>query len=425
MKIGIALKSNFAFERLNVEFMQYEELREVERYSKNIQTIDDLDDFIEFFKPEVVVLDTKLNQINDMSGYAKEKNVHVIYFKTDAASVMQEIIEYFGLNEEEEVPEKKAIDYVPQKKQTEVVYKDRVVEKEIIKTSYTSIPSKLIVVASMWPGAGSTTLAVNLARSIADRGVSVAYVEYPVSKPYVFDYLKIPEKEAQREVSYIDFAKKIKDKNIIRTKESVWNEYGVDWYVSDTRLRPISNFSYEDMIRFTYAINSTITIVDISSNLKDEDVQKFLHHADDIYICVEPDIVKIDWLAAIHENGQEVEGQREEKKVIDYLNNIEQLEGIAYQYINMKYTKSIDNKTWLQCLEKKPLAFIPVMPYEDCLSCVWNSSFLYDSETHHSVIEKSIKPLLVRILPRQFIEKKNGNKGAIKNILSRFKKGEA
>ena len=424
MKIGIALKSNFAFERLNVEFMQYEELREVERYSKNIQSIDDLDDFIEFFKPEVVVLDTKLNQINDLSGYAKERNVHVIYFKTDAASVMQEIIEYFGLNEEE-VPEKKTIDYLPQKKQTEVVYKERVVEKEIIKTSYTSIPSKLIVVASMWPGAGSTTLAVNLARSIADRGVSVAYVEYPVSKPYVFDYLKIPEKEDQREVSYIDFAKKIKDKNIIRTKESVWNEYGVDWYVSDTRLRPISSFSYEDMIRFSYAINSTITIVDISSNLKDEDVQKFLHHADDIYVCVEPDIVKIDWLAAIHENGQEVECQREEKKVIDYLNNIEQLEGIAYQYINMKYTKNIDNKTWLQCLEKKPLAFIPIMPYEDCLSCVWNSSFLYDSEKHHNVFEKSIKPLLVRILPRQFIEKKNGNKGAIKNILGRFKKGEA
>lgn len=424
MKIGIALKSNFAFERLNVEFLQYDELREVERYTKNIQTIDDLDDAIEFFKLDVVVLDMKLNQINDMSGYAKEKNVHVIYFKTDAASVMQEVIDFFNLGEQEDVPEKKEIDYVSRKKQTEIVYKDRVVEKEVIKTSYTSIPSKLIVVASMWPGAGSTTLAVNLARAIASRGVSVAYVEHPASKPYLFDYLKIPGKESQREISYEDFFRKINEKKIVRTKEAVWNEYGIDWYVPDTRLKPISGFSYEDMIRLSYSVNSTITIVDISSELKNEDVQKFLHHADEIYLCVEPDIVKIDWLATIHENGQEVKEQREEKQVIDYLNKIESLEGIVYQYVNMKYTKKIDNKTWLQCLEKKPLAFVPVIPYEDCLSSVWDSKFLYDSETYHQSIEKAIKPLLVRILPRQFVEKKDGNKGTIKNLLSKFKKGE-
>lgn len=427
MKIAISLKSNFAFERLEVAFIQFKELREVERHKKNLQTVDDLDDCLEFFQPDLLILDTKLPNINEMSGFAKERNTSIVYFQADVDSTMQEVIEFFSLNEvEEEDVQQKNIEYIPQlKPKTEVVFKDRVVEKEIIKTSYTSIPSKLIVVASMWQGAGSTTLATNLARAIANRGIKVSYVEFPLSKPYMFDYLQIPKQELEREQTYFDFSKELKDKKLIRRKVEAWNQFDVDWYVTDTRNEPITKFSYEELIKLIYSINSTITIVDVAANLHHESVQNFLHHADDIFICIEPDPIKIDWLASININGTESTQQRQEKKIIDYLNEIQEVENVAYQFVNMKYTKKIDNKTWLECLDKKPLTYVPVIDYHDYISSVWNSNFVYDSIEYQEVLEKAFKPLIVKMLPRKFVELENQNNNSkFKNLFNVFKRGE-
>lgn len=428
MKIAISLKSNFAFERLDVSFIKYKQLREVERHSKNIQTIEELDDVIEFFKPELLILDTKLPDINRMSAFSKENNVPVVYFEADVDTVIQEVIAFFKLGEKDETEneQKKELEYFnPVQLKTEIVYKDRIVEKEIIKTAYTSIPSRLIVVASMWQGAGATTLSVNLARAIANRGLKVSYVEYPRSKPYLFDYLQVPKTEVETKEVFFDHFNEIKSKGQIRSKGKVWNQKGIDWFVADTRNEPISTFSYEELLKLVYSINSTITIVDVSGHLSDEGVQKFLHHADDIFVCIEPDPVKIDWLSSVNISGKESSNQRIEKKVIDYLNQIEKVEDISYQFVNMRYTKNIDTKTWLSSLEKQPITFVPSINYEEVISAVWNSTFLYDIEPYHEQLEKAFRPLVVRILPREFVklEKKN-DKGSIKNLLKMFKKEE-
>jgi hypothetical protein len=430
MKIAISLKSNFAYDLMDKTFFKYNQLSEVERYSKNLKSISDLEDVFEFFKPDVVIVDTKLPNINEMSGYTKENNIPIIYFNADVDAVMEELITFFSLdevtNEEEEV-QSKEFDFIPNKDNNEVVYKDRVIEKEIIKTAYTSIPSKLIIVASMWRGAGSTTFATNLARAISNRGIQTAYIEFPISNPYMFDYLNISKGESERGQTFFDINTEIKQKVFIKKKDEVWNDRGIDWYVIDSRNEPIQSYSYEELLQLVYSINSTITIMDISSNLDHESVQNLLHHADEIFVCIEPDPIKIDWLASISKLGVEAKIQRKEKKIIDYLNEIESTENISYEFINMKYTKKIDNKVWLQCLEKKPLTFFPNLNYEDLISSVWDSKFLYDSEAYHELIEKALKPVLVKVVPRQFYQlkgdKKKGN--LKKKLLSMIKKGES
>ncbi|HZH60512.1 MAG TPA: hypothetical protein VEY70_13240 [Metabacillus sp.] len=424
MRVAAAMKSNFAFERLIAMIVKGEFEQTVETYSDNVQNPDDLEDAIEFGNVQLIIIDTKLPDYENIQRVAEKHDLSTIYFESDFELVLERIAERFNKGTEDNST-KRAIRYIEHKENTkpEVIYKERIVEKEIFRTSYTSIRNKLIVVASMWQGAGATTFATNLARAIANRGLSVAYVEYPMLKPYMFDYLSIPQKEVQREQKYTDFAARLKNGEKIRRREEKWNEHGVDWYVIDSRNEPISEFTYDDMLNFIYSINATYTIVDVSSYLHDKHVQSFLHHADEIFVCVEGDIVKVDWMAAILQDGRLSPVQRKEKETIDYLNQIEQKEGVSFEFINMKYTKKIDNKTFWDCLQKKPILFFPAFHYETLISHVWNSSFLYDE--YQQELENIFKPVLVRVLPRQFYQvEKNEKSKKVSNIFRILKRGD-
>ncbi|MBL5768663.1 hypothetical protein [Heyndrickxia sporothermodurans] len=424
MKIAIGMKSNFAFERFVTTLLKSDFYQNIQLYEENVQEINLLEDVIEFWNPELIILDSKLPSFDDLDILANQKEIEVVYFNADMEEVLNYVKGIFQENDEIEEPQKKEIHYVTDEVKKEIVFKDRVIEKEIIKTAYTSIPNKLIVVGSMWQGAGSTTLATNLSRAFAIRGMNVAYVEFPSSKPYMFDYLSIHAKEEQEERKYIDYANLIRKGRVINKRNGGWREYDIDWFINDSRYEPIENFTYEEMLKYVYSINSTITIVDLSSNLHLPDVQKFLHHADDIYICVDPDPVKVDWLASITNEQGETKKQRKEKLVIDYLNSIEEKEGISYKFVNMKYTKSIDNQSLWTSLGKKPTAFFPIVDYEVLINLVWKSEFLYDLSNYQDLIEKSLKPIIVQNVPRQYYEiNKNKNKN-IKGILKAFKKGE-
>src|SRR5690606_14222400 len=79
----------------------------------------------------------------------------------------------------------------------EPIIETQIIEKEVEKITFASIPPKLVLVGSLYSGSGSTTLAINLAKMIASRNVKVAYIEYPGIKPYMFDYLKIEQHEQE------------------------------------------------------------------------------------------------------------------------------------------------------------------------------------------------------------------------------------
>ena len=415
MKLAISMKSNFAFERLVAILENHEYGKEVEIYQKNVQTVTDVEDVVEFWKVDYIVVDSKVIDSKSICDFLNRNDIEFTVFESDFELVIEQILNFFSLQPSEEDPlQIKEVNASviatkpPVEKKEKIIYQEKVVEKEVFKTSYTSIPNQLIVVGSMWSGAGSTTFAHNLAKAIAGRGLKVSYVEYPVLKPYTFDYLAIPVKEQEKEQEYVDVARELLMNRSFKKHGAVWNEHGVDWYVIDSRLEPIESFGYEEMLKFVYSINSTITIVDVSNRLNDPTVQSLLHHADHIYICIEPEPIKIDWLSTIKNGGIDAEVQREEKRAIDFLNEIEETEGVTYQFINMKYTKKIDTTTWLESLgDKKPLVLFPTIPYEDLIELTWKSEFLYDNEQYKMKIEKVLKPVLVQILPRQFYELPN------------------
>lgn len=433
MKVSIAMKSTYAYERLITSSNKKEPRHKIEFHPENIKNRHRLDNVIEFWKPDLLVIDAKLHEFDNMINMANQYDVPFIVFDSEFELVVQQLINMVSLKTNDESDEdeyQRQVEYIKSENQKEIIYKDRIIEKEIFRTSYKAIPNKLIVVASMWHSVGSTIFATNLARAISSRGVEVSYVEFPLLKPYMFDYLSIPYKEEDNNKAYIDLAYELKKHSFIKNRSGGWLDYNINWYVNDSRNEQIKSFTYEEMLKLIYSINSTVTILDVSAYLHNQDVQKFLHHADDIYVCVEADPIKTDWLSTIYQDG--VIGshkQRREKKVIDYLTSIEEKEGIEYQFINTKYTKKVPNKDFWEMLNKKPLCFFPTINNEVILDSIWQAKILYDfDEIYKEEIEKALKPIITRVVPKDYMNLSNDqnskSKGNFNNIFKVFKKGE-
>lgn len=429
-KIAFSMKSDFAFNRLVVTLNQFEVYRRnLDIYRDNLKTRNSMEDLLDIWNPDLVILDAQIEEFQRVEDLLVMHDIPIIYFYSDYDALIEQINIHFGFQEEleQEKEEERHIEYIQDSSavKEKVIIQDRIVEKEILKTEYTAVDNKLIVVASLWPGAGSTTFAINLARAIAERGLEVSYVEYPLSKPYMFDYLSISLKEEEKagEDYYVDVAKEIFETGVRKNKRKVWKEHGVNWFVIDSRLEPFTEYSYEQLLQFTYSVNSVIIIFDVSSHLGDPDVQKFLYHADEVFVCIEPDPVKIDWMTTIRDKGKILEKQRIEQRIITFLNEAQSNGEISYHFIATKFSdymkKQELDELW-DSIDKQPVANFPVFPYEDIISCVWDSTFLYDDEEYQEVIEDALKPVISKILPRDFYyaNKKSKKKSIFNNLIN-------
>ncbi|MBG9689673.1 hypothetical protein ABD91_01870 [Lysinibacillus sphaericus] len=271
--------------------------------------------------------------------------------------------------------------------------------------NYLSVPSKIIVIGSLYPGAGSTLLATNLARMIAKREVDVAYVEHPFVKPYMFDYLQIHVDEVDESEPYKDIAKEIDEHGMILSKGAAFKKHGVRWYVNDSRQEMLKEFSYEQLLTLSHGIQATVLILDISNLWLEKGIQKFLYLADALYLCVEPDPVKNDWVSI----------NTHEKKIMEFLTASEQLE--QFQYVLMKNVTSVDIKMIKEMLYKKPLTSVPYFDYAEVKQALFKSKFLYDVG-YDNEFEKSLEPLIKDFLPKKLLQLKRKEK----SLLGRFRK---
>lgn len=425
-KIAFFMKSNFTFNRFKTLCNSAKGLRTLDVYPNNLSTYNEVDDLLEFWEPDLVIVDTKLEEIERIESLLINQNIRFFRFTSDFDYIVEQIMIYFNIQDEDENDDEDEdktdgnINYIKKEEtKNEVIVKEKIIEKEIIKREYTSVRNKLVAVASLWAGAGSTTFAINLARAIAERGLEVSYIEYPLAKPYMFDYLNISNKEdMDKGYVYKDLVQQIKREGR-KINHTPWKENGINWYVTDTRIEPVTDFSFEEMLRLVYSVNSIVTIIDLSHHLYKQTVQEFLHQVDEVFICIEPNPIKIDWLSTIYYNGKAMPNQRPEQKIMKFLQSLETEENIKYQFILMKDLSFKEKRDFLDCLEKEPLCYFPVIPYNDLLLSVWHSKFLYDNENYTDLIEKAVKPAIVKLLPREFYDLKKSKSNSIFNILKR------
>lgn len=405
MKVVLSVRSDVAYKLLTKLLSLEDSLPNVEFQTRNATTLRDLEDSIEFYRADVYIVDKQLEDAEALVAVLKRGNHEYLVIENDVKAILPVFIERFG--EKEKIPE---IHYEREERQ-KIVIQEKIIEKEIIRTAYQAIPSKVVVVGSLYPGAGSTVLSTNLARMTAKRGIDVAYVEHPLISPYMFDYLQI---HVQEDKLYLDISREIKEEGVLKSVKNVWMEHGVKWNVIDTRMPPLSSFSYENLLVLSHSMQANVLIIDISNHWMDPEIQKFLYLADTILMCVEPDPVK--YVRSIYDVP---EYQTSERKIMDFLNNNEKLN--QYELVLMKDVKGLDNKLVKEMLHKKPIAKVPYIPYQTIQKALFDMKLLYDFEDNAESFEKVLIPVIAKFIPADFI-KLTTKRGLVKRLLNSFEK---
>lgn len=398
MKIVLSVRSDVAYQLLTKLIQRDSRIPEVEFQKRNAQSLRDLEDAVEFYRADLYIVDMQLEESDVLVEYLKQMNAAFLVIEHDVKEIIPKLIDEYGI--QEPVQE---IHYEREERER-VVIQEKIIEKEIIRTAYQAIPSSVVVVGSLYKGAGSTILATNMARMIAERGVDVAYIEHPLIRPYMFDYLQIHNKEQNK--PYVDLGNQIHLEGIARGKNSTFIEGGVKWHVNDSRIPNVSSFSYENMLTLSHAVQASVLIVDISDRWLDPEIQKYLYSADTILMCVEPDPVKYEW--SLYSDG---EYMQRERKAMEWLLNESDLK--SFEMILMKNVKGIDIKGLKSIMHKKPLVTIPYISYEEVQGSLFKGKLLYDHNGNSETFEKTLIPVLAKFLPKDFLEKKNQNKKSL------------
>lgn len=289
--------------------------------------------------------------------------------------------------------------------QKQTVFKEKFQEKEIIRNIYQTIPSKVVVVGSLYQGAGSTILATNLARMVAKRGIDVAYVEHPMIKPYMYDYLQIHTKTEQ---VYVDISREIYEEGTLKSKKDIWRDREVKWHVIDSRKEQLPGFSYENLLVLSHSMAAGVLIIDISDKWLDPEIQKFLYIADSILLCIEPDPIKFE---------RTISSVPKDENILHFLNSDDRLD--HYDVVLMKDNKNIDNRVIKQMLDEEPQVRVPFIPYEKVMNALFNMKLLYDFEDNGSIFEKSLLPIIKDLVPDEVVHLPGEKKGFMKSLFSK------
>ena len=262
--------------------------------------------------------------------------------------------------------------------------------KEVVR--FMSIPFQIVLVGGLYPGAGTTTLASNLAIQLAQRNLSVGFLEYPrIEHPYIFDYLQIHSKDPDEE--YLDLGNELAHKTItMRGDRQFWDERGVKWSVNDTRKVPGTEYNFEDMLLHAQGLKVNLIVIDIGTRWEDEAIKKFLSIAEHILLVTDTDPVKLD---RVHAGGERY--TTASKNIINTLDT----SGRPYKIVQMRAHEEMDKSILKHLQHKKPSVSITDIPFKDMQKALFNSRFVYEDKEYQRQWEEDTQALIRDMLPKE------------------------
>jgi hypothetical protein len=409
MKITAVVKSEALFSLLNRKLGTIQRLPDYELLA--CSSMLELEDSLEFSKPDLYIVHKDMEGSESYLTVLRERGNRHFVFEDNLNELESYLIEHFGV--EEVIEDELQSELEESMGKERIIYQEKIVEKRTIEKQYETIPFKIIIVGSMNRSAGSTILATNLARMVGERGLSVSYVEHPLIKPYMFDYLQIHSDTDD----YFDLSRNVKSEKMGSLKAEPYKRFGVNWHVINSMEPSLKEFEYHHLLMLTHATDSNIVILDISDRWRDPEVQKLMRLASLVLVAVEPDPIKFEY-ASLNYEEHGVETPTPEYTAMKHLK--EQI-GNNYELVLMKEVKLKDINRVLKeqyANFKRPIATLPYIEYPVVLEALQNQKLLYDINiSTKNQFETNLLSIISRFLPKDLVELPSKPKGFLGRIM--------
>ncbi len=260
---------------------------------------------------------------------------------------------------------------------------------------------RLIVLLSLYPGAGSSFTCMGLAGQLRRYQIDHALIEHPVNEPELFQrcngYGEAPEGYQFPHEQILHGHKLQKDQV---------------WYAGSTALYPqnpyaiVDQWSTENQLRLLLEIPESIILVDLSHHWEDVLVQDMIRQADEVLVVAGPNRTRLE-SPRIMDRIEQIKGWFEYGKNVSMIAN--------------RWTSFSYGPYWLDMLKPLNIHRLPEYDRLQVLSYEWKSdanaweAYLFKDE-YSSMYDQILKSILVDVDWEQYKDKQVRKNNLFKKI---------
>lgn len=278
------------------------------------------------------------------------------------------------------------------------------VERRVNVHQLRAMPKQLIVVGSLYSGAGSSFVSIALAKVLNSLRVETCVLEYPANEPYLYIHLDGATR-MPRDYSYL-FPQVMQGQDIKRRNQEWQDEY-ITWMPADPALGPMANWTGELMARCLFGVKSAVTILDISSSWDDPELKDILLQADQLLLVAGPEPARLlSSQARTIKNYLKKEIQQVEIKVI------------------ANFVPDVPNRKtreWIESLPGRTITRIPGLRSAEIVDASWKGRTVFDDNPQ--LVDKFTDcffPLVRQIIPKDYMLERPKGKGFINRLTSKL-----
>ncbi|MGD9677618.1 MAG: protein kinase [Vulcanibacillus sp.] len=289
------------------------------------------------------------------------------------------------------------LDYLDVTEKINVTTNNFTYNQEVI-SNISTISTKQILITNISKRAGSTFLAVNLAKYLSEFNILTCVIEIPF-EPYLFDYIGLDKDD------FYSFAHEIYEgRKIEKERETLYSN--ILWMITDPRKPKIdkNNWNYNQMMKLLYSSKkASISIIDAGEYIEHESIKPLIDEVDLILVIVDPMPSEVNLNLG---------------KVRKFLRAKE--EGLPVEFVLNNYTENINLNDLVEALGGTPITLIPNINLSFIHKAVNKCEIPFNFKEVKLLLEKPLNEITKMIIPINLKYRENEGNSRRKNILSKW-----
>jgi eukaryotic-like serine/threonine-protein kinase len=244
------------------------------------------------------------------------------------------------------------------------------------------VAGKLILVGSVYTGAGATFTSILLSRALNDYAVPHAVAELPGGPCDLYYWLNGEQNEPR---SYTYLTDRIADSTSGAFAASFleWRNKHTVWLPLPPRSEK-ADWDSASWLQQLRTARQPVTVIDISNRWEEPEVRELCKQADHLVAVYGADLPRCR--------------RPSSRQVLQQLNDWA-TSGKEVSYVCNMSADWRGRAEWLESLPSRPIAEIPYVPYEQLLAAAWKGALIQDDTASKKRLIQAIEPLVYRLLP--------------------------